>query len=134
MADNQFQNTVEALFRGMDGYISSKTVIGEPIYVHDTAILPLMDVSFGMGAGAWHRSGKESASGGMGGKLSPSAVLVIKDGAVRVVNVSSSDPVSKVIDMAPDIINRFTGGRKTDPEVEEVIENIRQDAQETGNE
>ena len=128
MSDQHFQNTVESLFNGMNGFISSKTVIGEPITVNGTTILPLMDVSFGMGAGAWQRSGKESASGGMGGKLSPSAVLVIKDGAVRVVNVSSSDPVSKVIDMAPDIINRFTGASSSDPEVEETIESIRKEA------
>ena len=27
--DNTFQNTVEALFRGMDSFITTKTVVGE---------------------------------------------------------------------------------------------------------
>ena len=52
MAENSFQNTVEALFKGMDSFITTKTVVGDAITVGDTIILPLVDVSFGVGAGA----------------------------------------------------------------------------------
>ena len=31
--DNTFQNTVEALFRGMDSFITTKTVVGEAIHM-----------------------------------------------------------------------------------------------------
>ena len=48
--DNTFQNTVEALFRGMDSFITTKTVVGEAIHIDDTILLPLVDVSFGVGA------------------------------------------------------------------------------------
>lgn len=44
--NNNFKSTVEALFQGMDGMISSKTVVGDAIHVGDTIILPLVDVSF----------------------------------------------------------------------------------------
>lgn len=53
MAENSFQNTVEALFKGMDSFITTKTVVGDAITVGDTIILPLVDVSFGVGAGAF---------------------------------------------------------------------------------
>ena len=43
----------------------------------------------------------------MGGKMSPSAVLVIHDGITRLVNVKNQDTVSKIIDMVPDIIEKF---------------------------
>ncbi len=46
MADNNFKGTVEALFHGMDGVVSSKTVVGDAIHIGDTIILPLVDVSF----------------------------------------------------------------------------------------
>ena len=36
MSENQFKGTVEALFHGMDGVISSKTVVGEAIHIGDT--------------------------------------------------------------------------------------------------
>lgn len=51
MADNNFKGAVEALFSGVDGMISSKTVVGDAIHIGDTIILPLVDVSFGLGAG-----------------------------------------------------------------------------------
>ena len=36
MAENSFQNTVEALFKGMDSFITTKTVVGDVITVGDT--------------------------------------------------------------------------------------------------
>ena len=49
MADNNFKGTVEALFTGIDGVVSSKTVVGDAIHIGDTIILPLVDVSFAIG-------------------------------------------------------------------------------------
>lgn len=61
MADNNFKGTVEALFTGIDGVVSSKTVVGDAIHIGDTIILPLVDVSFAIGAGAFNADkGKRS--------------------------------------------------------------------------
>ena len=68
MADNSFNNTVESLFKGMDSFITTKTVVGDAITVGDTIILPLVDVSFGVGAGAFAEGNKNNGAGGMGGK------------------------------------------------------------------
>ena len=38
----------------------------------------------------------------MGGKISPSAVLVISKNGTRLVNIKNQDAVTKIIDMAPD--------------------------------
>lgn len=108
--ENQFQGVVESLLRGMDTVLSTKTVVGEATHIGDTIILPLVDVSFGMGAGAGSNGAKNSASGagGLGGKMTPSAVLVIKNGAVKLVNIKNQDAVTKVLDMVPDLIEKFT--------------------------
>ncbi len=53
MADNSFNNTVESLFKGMDSFITTKTVVGDAIHIGDTIILPLVDVSFGVAAAAF---------------------------------------------------------------------------------
>ena len=42
MADNSFNNTVESLFKGMDSFITTKTVVGEAIHIDDTILLPLV--------------------------------------------------------------------------------------------
>ena len=109
MAENNFNETVASMFKGMDKFISTKTVVGDAIRIDDeTVILPLVDVSFGVGAGAFAGNGKNNAGGGLGGKVQPSAVLVFKNGQVRIVNIKNQDAVTKIIDMAPDIISRFT--------------------------
>lgn len=109
MAD--FNTTVKSLFQGMDGFLTTKTVVGDAVKFDDgTIILPLVDVSFGVGAGAFSEDKKDKAGGGMGGKIQPSAILVIKDGQTRLVNVKNQDSMTKILDMVPDFVNKFTSG------------------------
>lgn len=132
MAENEkFNSTVESLFKGMDSFISAKTVVGDAVHVNDTIILPLVDVSFGVGAGASNADKKTSATGGMGGKITPSAVLVIKGDQIRLVNVKNQDAITKIIDMVPDLINRFSGKTEDvtkDSQVAEAIDDALNDA------
>ena len=107
MADNNFNTTVAALFKGIDGVISSKTVVGEAIQVGDITILPLVDVSFALGAGAFSGDNKEKGAGGLGGKMTPSSVLVIQDGKTKLVNIKNQDAITKILDMIPDVMDKF---------------------------
>ena len=111
MADNSFNNTVESLFKGMDSFITTKTVVGDAIHIEDTIILPLVDVSFGVAAGAFSQEKKNNGAGGMGGKINPSAVLVIQNGQTKLVNIKNQDGMTKILDMVPDIVNKFTSGK-----------------------
>lgn len=126
MADsnNNFKSTVEALFKGMDAVVSSKTVVGDAIHINDTIILPLVDVSFGIGAGSSSADKKEKGMGGIGGKMSPSAVIVIQGGKTKLVNVKNQDTITKVLDMVPDVVDRFTGKdeRMTEKEVNDILD------------
>lgn len=117
--DNQFQGVVDSLLRGMNTVLSTKTVVGEATKIGDTIILPLVDVSFGVGAGAGNNSQKGSATGagGLGGKMTPSAVLVIQNGSVKLVNVKNQDTVTKVLDMVPDMVDKFLDKKKENEQV-----------------
>ncbi len=127
---NSFNTSVEALLKGMNSFVTSKTVVGEPVCVNDAIILPLIDVQFGVGAGAFAGNGngrtKNNAAGGAGAKMSPNAVLVIQGGYTRLISVKGQDTVTKIIDMVPDIINRFASKGKPadDPEVEAKAKEI----------
>lgn len=100
MSDNNFTSVMDSLLKGIDSVISTKTVVGEAKQIGDTIILPLVDVSFGLGAG--------KSGGGVGGKITPSAVLVIKDGHTKLVNIKNQDTLTKILDMVPDVIDKFT--------------------------
>ena len=110
MGENSFNNTVESLFKGMDNFITTKTVIGDAVRFEDgTIVLPLVDVSFGVAAGAFtdDTAKKNNGGGGMGGKIQPSAVLVIKDGNSKLVNVKNQDGITKLLDMVPEFMEKF---------------------------
>lgn len=112
MAENNFTGVIEALMKGMNTVIGTKTVVGDVTQVGDTIILPFVDVSFGVGAGASAADKKNGGSGGFGAKMSPSAVLVIKNGSTKLVNIKNQDALTKVLDMIPDVVDKFTSPKE----------------------
>ena len=73
MAENNFDSTVASLFKGMDAFISAKTV----------------------------------------------------NGATKLVNIKNQDTVTKILDMIPDVIDKFKGKDEkvvTDADIDEAIE------------
>ncbi len=117
--NDMFNDTVNTLFQGMDGFVSTKTVVGDAIHIGDTIIVPLVNVTFGVAAGAFRGEKKLNSGGGLGGKLSPSAVLVIHNGVTRMISVDNNSGVEKILDMIPDFVEKFTSkkdGKNQDPE------------------
>ena len=110
--NNNFSEVVSSLLSGVDNFLSTKTVVGQATQIGDTIILPLVDVTFGVGAGAAAGEQKNSGFGGITGKMSPSAVLVIKNGQTKLVNVRNQDAVTKIIDMIPDLVDKFTAPKE----------------------
>ena len=106
--DNQFSAVVGSLMENASVLMTSKTVIGEPLTVGDTIIIPLSDVSVGCGAGSNGADSKDSGMGGFSAKISPSAVLVIREGVTKVVNIKDQNYVTKIVDMVPDVVDRFS--------------------------
>ena len=101
----------EALFSKLESFVTTKTVVGEPIRFDGVIIIPLIEVSIGVGAGATdggeEKKGKEAGGGGLGAKITPSAVVAVIDGTVQLVNVKSQDSVNKLIDMVPGILSKL---------------------------
>ena len=111
MAENQFTSTIDTLFRGMDQFVNTKTVVGEPVQVGDTIIVPLVDVTCGMAAGSFAEGVKQKQRGGGRHERQnePQRRAGDSGGVTKLVNVKNQDAITKVIDMAPDFINKFLG-------------------------
>ncbi|MCR5311285.1 MAG: GerW family sporulation protein [Lachnospiraceae bacterium] len=127
MADNNCGSIIESLLKGMEAVLSSKTVVGDATHIGDTIILPLVDISFGVGAGSSTKGEKgnnHGGGGGMSGKVTPSAVLVIKNGTTKLVNIKNQDAITKVIDLIPDMFDRFADmkNKKDMPSDEEALD------------
>ena len=122
MADNNFAGVIESLMKGMNAVIGTKTVVGDATQIGDTIILPLVDISFGVGAGAIASDKKNGGGGGFSAKMTPSAVLVIKNGSTKLVNIKNQDTITKVLDMIPDIVDKFTSPKEEMIEDEKAVD------------
>ena len=121
-----FNESVNVLFSKVEDLVSTKTVVGEAIVIGDLTLLPMIEVAVGVGAGA-----KENinAAGGVGAKITPSAVLAIQNGSIQMINMKNQDAVSKLIDMAPGIVTKLNFGavfgnrdkKETDVRFEEEV-------------
>ena len=122
MAENNFSGVIDSLMKGMNTVLSTKTVVGEATKIDDTIILPLVDVSFGVGAGATAGDKKNGGGGGFSGKMTPSAVLVIKNGSTKLVNIKNQDTMTKVLDLIPDIVDKITAPKEEMMKDEEAVD------------
>ena len=78
-----------------------------------------------MGAGAFNGDKKEKGAGGLGGKMTPCAVLVIQNGKTKLVNIKNQDTMTKILDMIPDAIDKFSSGKDekmTERDVADILD------------
>ena len=125
MANHNTQELLNALFQGLDGFVQSKTVVGEPIVVGNTTLIPLMEVSCGMASGAFMKENQKKGDGGAGAmssKITPAAMLIIQDSRTKLIRVKNEDAFSKIIDMIPEAIDKITGGSRVTKSAEDLAE------------
>jgi len=99
--------SINALCEKLGEFVSSKTVVGEAVHVGDITLIPLIEATFGVGAGGNEKGGKDGCAGGMGGKIAPNAVIAIVDGRVQLINIKNQDALNKIIDLAPSIVSKL---------------------------
>ena len=66
----------------------------------------------------------------MAAKMSPSALIVIKDGVTRLVNIKNQSAINKILDMAPDMVDKFQHRKDpqtVDPEVQDAMDHAFDD-------
>ena len=124
---NNTGNNLEILMNKIEDFVSSKTVVGEAVKIGEVTLVPLVDVSVGVGAG-----GAENGAGGgaLGAKITPSAVLAISNGSVQLVNIKNQDTITKILDMIPDVVDRFTSGKEEKMTEEDVMDILDSDGDE----
>ena len=111
---NSITAVMEASMAKIREMVDSNTIVGEPITTPDgVTLIPISRVSFGFGSGGgdYGKPGQNNfgGGGGAGVKIDPVAFLVIKDGTTRVmpVAVPPVSTVDRIVDMAPDIVDKI---------------------------
>lgn len=107
------------IFEDFKKMITTESVVGQPIYLGDATIVPFVDISFGFGTGT-HGG---ASTGGAGGKVTPTAVLIMKGERVElfsIKNASGNGTIDKVLNMVPEVISHFTKKKEKKEEVREA--------------
>jgi len=112
---------VDSLFDKAIGEIermlNTKTVVGEPIKVENTTLIPLVSVGFGFGAGGGQGSEPQKGSGygggtGGGGGIKPVALVIIDDSGIRVEPIKSG--TASVLEKVAESIGKAAAAGKAE--------------------
>lgn len=104
-----FKENLETIFGSLENIIKAKTVFGEPLVVNDITLIPVVNVAFGVGAGGGESNddGAGALGAGTGAKLTPSAIVVIKNDEVSLLSLGKKNNMDALVEMIPSIINKI---------------------------
>lgn len=116
MENSNIGNLMDVTMTKIREMVDVDTIIGSPITTPDgITIIPVSKVSYGFGGGGSDFPVKEKSGfgggSGAGIKIEPIGFLVVKEGNVRMINITppAANTVDRVIEKAPDIIDLIEG-------------------------
>jgi sporulation protein YtfJ len=150
MADSKFSDIINASLQKVKEFSNSETVVGEPIKVGETTIIPVSRITMGFASGGIDYAGKKQkegapkpnnfgGGGGTGVNITPIAFLVINAGGsaeiLPITGYTENDSVEKItglIERSPDILSKikdvFTKKKKEDTFTVDASENDAENA------
>lgn len=119
---------LEVLFNKLQNFLKTETVVGEPIIIGDTTLIPIISVSFGCGTGyggGIDNKGTNGSGGGLaaGAKVTPNAMVVIKNDSVTMLPISDKSNIESLLEMVPGIVSKFKKDKKNNSTEKKSEEN-----------
>lgn len=115
MENNPIGELMTNTMESVKNILKVDTVVGDPIYTPDgITLVPISRISVGFGGGGVEFAKKTGDARPYGGgnatgvKIDPIGFLVIKEGTIRMVNVTppASNTVDRIIDLVPQVMDR----------------------------
>ena len=113
---NPIGDLMQTTMENVKNILKVDTVVGDPIYTPDgITLVPISKISVGSGGGGVEfgpkrKDGPQPYGGGnaTGVKIEPIGFLVIKEGVVRMINVTppANNTVDRIIDLVPQVMDR----------------------------
>jgi uncharacterized spore protein YtfJ len=103
------ENLIKTVLQEFRELARTETVVGKPIAIEDTVIVPVSKISFGFGAGGG-KGAKDDGGGGTagGGSVEPVGFIVITKGKAQLIPMQESEmSIGKLLSYAPDVIKKI---------------------------
>ena len=114
------ESLIKTTLGEIEKVLGSKTVVGEPIIVGESTLIPLLSVGFGFGGAGGTGKGEGAqkgegageglgGGGGAGGGVKPIAVIIAnKDGArIEPVKGGMASAIEKIGERVPEVMTKF---------------------------
>ncbi|MCK4530215.1 MAG: sporulation protein [Candidatus Marinimicrobia bacterium] len=114
----KINDTLAILLDKVRALAKTETVVGDPIVVQDTTLIPISKISIGFATGGGEHgvNDKKSGADGAGGGISvtPIAVVVVKEGKdSKLLWLGKEDnSLNKLLDLVPNILDRLAPEEK----------------------
>lgn len=111
-AGSSIPENLEVLFNKLEKFLKTETVVGEPIVIGETTLVPIISVMFGCGTGSGGGTDEKGTNGtgsglGLGARVIPNAILVIKKDEVTMLPVKGKNNLGNLVEMVPEIISKI---------------------------
>ncbi|WML37366.1 spore germination protein GerW family protein [Clostridium sp. OS1-26] len=111
-AGSSIPENLEVLFTKLEKFLKTETVVGEPIVIGETTLVPIISVMFGCGTGSGGGTDEKGTNGtgsglGLGARVVPNAILVIKKDEVTMLPVKGKNNLGNLVEMVPEIISKI---------------------------
>ena len=115
------ESLVKTTLEEIEKVLTTRTVVGEPITIEGTTLIPLISIGFGLGAGGGSGKGEakqkgEGEGGGTGGGawVRPIAVIILDKEGVRIepIRVGLSTTIDKIGETVPKVVDKILEKRE----------------------
>lgn len=111
-AGSSIPENLEVVFTKLEKFLKSETVVGEPIVIGETTLVPIVSVMFGCGTGSGGGTDEKGTNGtgsglGVGARVVPNAIIVIKKDEVTMLPVKGKNNLENLVGMVPEIISKI---------------------------
>ena len=114
MAVTNMENLNNNVLGNLKELIRTETVIGDPIAIQGTTIIPVCKATFGFGAGGTDlgktvEADKFGGGSGAGVTVTPVAFLVVREGHVQLLQLADkNNTADRVVNMVPDVVDKIS--------------------------
>ncbi|WP_291571136.1 GerW family sporulation protein [Clostridium sp. UBA4548] len=114
-----FTNNMDTLFTDLHDFVSTDTVLGNPLSVENKTLVPVMSVTMGYGSTGMSTKVQNNSSNnannatngmGLGARVTTNAVMVIENDSVSMLPVNEKNNMEQLMNKLPDAISSLSQG------------------------